>query len=175
MKSTLIIMSIMGALFLGNAFANEDSNSARLLERIQALEEHVAVLETHFSFASFMPDFAERFHVMHRASDVEDWAVAAHQLKVMKELMDSSTIIDSENGHLLQTMMGPVFEKIDTAIAHSNKEKMAALLGEAAQTCNNCHVATGSAFLKVTLDSNNAMSMRHPHVLTKQKMAAHAH
>ena len=133
------------------------------------------MLESRISFASIMPDFAERFHVMHRASDREDWAIAGHELQVMKKIIETSTTINADKGLLFQTMMGPVFEKMDSAIAHSNKEKMAALLGEAAQTCNNCHVATGSAFLKVTLDSNNAMSMRHPHVLTKQKMAAHAH
>lgn len=175
MKSTLIIMSIMGALFLGNAFANEDSHSARLLERIQVLEERLAVLESRFSFASFMPDFAERFHVMHRASDVEDWAVAGHELQVMKQLIDSSISIDAEKGQLLQAMMGPVMENMEKAINHSDKKKMTALLGEAIQACNSCHVATGSAFIQVTLDANNAMSMRHPHVLTKQKMVAHGH
>jgi hypothetical protein len=75
MKSILLIMSIMGTLFLSNAFASQDHNTDRLMERIQALEERLAEMESRFSFTFFMPDFAERFHVMHRAGEAGDWAV----------------------------------------------------------------------------------------------------
>jgi hypothetical protein len=40
----------MGTLLLGNAFANQDSNSDRLKERIQVLEEQLALMESRFSW-----------------------------------------------------------------------------------------------------------------------------
>ncbi|MCZ6578358.1 MAG: hypothetical protein O7D36_04805 [Gammaproteobacteria bacterium] len=170
MKSTVLIPVIMGILSLGNASANQDSNSDLLLERIQTLEERLTVLESRFSFSSFMPDFAERFHVMHRASESDDWAVASHELQEMKRLIELSITIDADKGHLLQAMMGPVMAKMDSAIGHANGKKMVTLLSEAVQTCNSCHVATGSPFIKVTLDAAGALSMRHPHAFTRQKM-----
>jgi hypothetical protein len=39
----------MGTLLLGSAFANQDSKSDRLKERIQVLEERLAVMESRFS------------------------------------------------------------------------------------------------------------------------------
>ena len=174
MKYTLLILPILGTLFLGNAFATQHGSSDVLIERIQAMEERIAALESRFTFASFMPDFAERFHVMHRAAESDDWAVASHELQEMKSMIESSTTIDAEKGQLFQAMMGPVMTKMDGAIGHANKKKMTALLGEAVETCNSCHVATGSPFIKVTLDTSESLSMRHPHAFTMQKMD-HAH
>ena len=174
MKSIFLVVVLMGWLLPGQALANQDTDG--LIERIQALEERIAVLESRFTFASFMPDFAERFHVMHRATESDDWAVASHELQEMKRIIQSSITIDAEKGHLFQAMMGPIMTKMDSAIGHAKKEKMARLLSEAVQTCNSCHVATGSAFIKVTLDARGALSMRHPHAFTMQKMGqAHMH
>jgi hypothetical protein len=53
MKSLLVIIVIMGSLFGSHAFANQHSNSDRLMERIQALEERIAVLESRFFYARF--------------------------------------------------------------------------------------------------------------------------
>jgi len=164
----------MTSPLLGHALADQDKNTRQLIERILVLEERIAVLESRFSFASFMPDFAERFHVMHRAAESDDWAVASHELQIMKSMAESSTTIDAEKGELFKAMMGPVMAKLDGAIGHANKKKMATILSEAIQTCNSCHVATGSPFIKVTLDATEALSMRHPHVFTKQK-PDHAH
>ncbi len=179
MKYTLLFISIMGTFFMGNAFATQDfhegSDANSLITRLQAIEARMSVLESRLSFASFMPDFAERFHVLHRASEAKDWAVAGHELMEMKSIIESSTAVDHDKGVLFQAMMGPVVEKMDSAIAHSNSEEMAPLIIEAAQTCNNCHVATGSPFIKVSLNVTETLSMRHPHAFAPQKMAAHGH
>ncbi len=45
-----------------------------------------------------MPNFSERFHVMHRAGESGDWAVAAHEFAELKRLTRLSTTIDSEEG-----------------------------------------------------------------------------
>lgn len=159
----------------GSVYANLHTNVDRLMEQIKAMEGRITILESRFTFASFMPDFAERFHVMHRASDSEDWAVASHELQTMKQLIVSSKYIDAEKGALFQAMMGPVIDKMDNAISHANGKKMTAALTEAVQTCNACHTATGSPFIKVTLDATESLSMRHPHEFTKQKMGKHMH
>lgn len=159
----------------GSVYANLHTNVDQLMEQIKAMEGRITILESRFTFASFMPDFAERFHVMHRASDSEDWAVASHELQTMKQLIVSSKYIDAEKGALFQAMMGPVIDKMDNAISHANGKKMTAALTEAVQTCNACHTATGSPFIKVTLDATESLSMRHPHEFTKQKMGKHMH
>ena len=175
MKFIFLVFAFTGSFYVSNAFANQHGDTKQLVERINTLEQRILALESRLSFATFMPDFAERFHVMHRASDAGDWAVASHQLAVMKDMIESSININAERGNLLKAMMGPVIEKMSSAIDHSSKEKFTPLLGEAVQVCNSCHVATGSAFIKVTLDSAHAMSMRHPHVLTSQEAAPHGH
>lgn len=176
MKLTLIIMSITGFLFLGNASANQHSNSDRLLERIQTLEERIAVLESRFSFASFMPDFAERFHVMHRAGESGDWAVASHELLTMKQLMQLSTSIDADKGSLMMTMLEPNFEALEHAIEDGNHGKFEKALTQTIDTCNACHTATGSSFVQVTLDAGDSLSIRHPHkFMAQQAPVGHTH
>ncbi len=175
MRKLIYIVVIAITASVGSVNANQHVNVERLMEKINALEERIAMLESRITFASFMPDFAERFHVMHRASESEDWAVASHQLQVMKQLIASSQSVNAEQGALFQAMMGPVIEKIDNAISHANSKKMIVALSEAVQTCNACHIATGRPFINVTLDSTESLSMRHPHILTKQKMAKHGH
>lgn len=175
MRQILYFIIIAVTTSAGSVYANLHTNVDRLMEQIKAMEGRITILESRFTFASFMPDFAERFHVMHRASDSEDWAVASHELQTMKQLIVSSKYIDAEKGALFQAMMGPVIDKMDNAISHANGKKMTAALTEAVQTCNACHTATGSPFIKVTLDATESLSMRHPHEFTKQKMGKHMH
>jgi hypothetical protein len=169
MRYLLLILACTGAIFTSSSFANLHKNSKDLMNRIEAMETRIAVLESRFSFASFMPDFAERFHVMHRAAEANDWAVAGHELQEMKNMVASSTTIDAEKGQLFQAMMGPVIEQMESAIDHGDEKKMHKVLSQATQTCNSCHAATGSPFIKVSLDSTVTLSMRHPHALTMQK------
>lgn len=175
MKKLILIIVFLGSVLTSAAFASQHQNLGQLMERIQAMEQRIEMLESRFTFASFMPDFAERFHVMHRATESGDWAVASHELQEMKSMMESSTTIDAEKGNLFKAMMGPVLEDMDNAIAHSNNKKMTALLDQAVQTCNSCHVATDSPFINVTLDATGSLSMRHPHIFKEQKMASHMH
>jgi hypothetical protein len=176
MKSILLIMPVMGTLFLGNVFASQDSNSEHLIERIQVLEERLAVLESRFSFASFMPDFAERFHVMHRAGEANDWAVASHELQEMMRLARLSKSIDTDKGKLMGAMMEPSFEALEHAIEDSNHEKFEKALTQTIGTCNACHTATGSEFVQVTLDVSGSLSMRHPHSFMERQMpSGHSH
>jgi hypothetical protein len=175
MRKLIYIVVIAITASVGSVNASQHVNLERLMEKINALEVRTAMLESRITFASFMPDFAERFHVMHRASESEDWAVASHELQTLKQLMASSTSIDAEQGALFQAMMGPVIKKIDNAISHADSKKMAAALAETVQVCNACHTATGSPFINVTLNATESLSMRHPHKFTKQKMAKHMH
>jgi hypothetical protein len=169
MKSIFLVIAFTASLFTSHALAVQDNNSSQLIERIEALEARIAVLESRISFASFMPDFSERFHVMHRAAEANDWAVAGHELQEMKRMVESSTTIDADKGKLFQAMMGPMIEQMEGAISHGDEKKMHELLSQTTETCNSCHVATGSAFIKVTLDATGTLSMRHPHALTMQK------
>jgi phage shock protein A len=166
----------MGNLFLGNAFASQDSNSDHLIERIEALENRIVMLEARHTFASFMPNFAERFHVMHRAGEAGDWAVASHELLEMKRLVKLSLAIDAKDGKLMEAMLNPNLEALEHAIEDSNHEKFEKALNQTIDTCNACHTATGSDFVQVKLDARDTLSMRHPHSFMPRKMpSGHAH
>jgi hypothetical protein len=156
-----------------------ESDGAKLEElegQIKALQARIAALEAHHTFTSFMPDFAERFHVMHRAGDSGDWAVASHELEELKRLTRLSTSIDADKGKLMQGMMKPSFEALENAIEHGNNKKFRKALTQATETCNACHTATGSGFVQVTLDARESLSIRHPHKFQKQEVpGGHTH
>lgn len=156
-----------------------DSDRAKLDElevRIEMLQVKIGALEAHHTFTSFMPDFAERFHVMHRAGDAGDWAVASHELSELQRITKLSTTIDADKGRLMQQMMKPSFEALENAIGHGNHKKFLNALTETTNTCNACHTATGSGFVQVTLDADESLSFRHPHKFKKQgMMGGHTH
>ncbi len=159
------------------ALASSDEVKLEALEhQIEALRTRIAALEAYRTFTSFMPNFSERFHVMHRAGESGDWAVAAHEFEEMKRLTILSTTIDGEKGQLMQAMMAPSFAALDKAIEHGNHEKFETALVQTIDTCNACHAATGSDFVQVTLDARDSLSLRHPHKLMKRPVSGgHSH
>jgi hypothetical protein len=113
---------------------------------------------------------------MHRAGESGDWAVAAHEFQEMKRLTILSTTIDAEKGQLMQAMLGPSFEALESAIGHNDHEKFEKALTQTIDTCNACHAATGSDFVQVTLDARDSLSLRHPHKLMKRPVSGgHSH
>lgn len=157
--------------------ADEDAADIQALKaQIQALQARVNALEARQTFTSFMPNIAERFHVMHRAGEAGDWAVASHELEELKRITSLSPTIDEKNGRLMIAMMGPSFDALEEAIEHGNHEKFEKALSQSINTCNSCHVATGSEFVEVTLDAEESLSMRHPHRFMRRDMpSGHAH
>lgn len=157
--------------------ADSDAAKIKALEsQIQALNARIAALEARDTFTSFMPNFAERFHVMHRAGEAGDWAVASHELEEMQRLARNSKSIDAEKGELMQGMMEPSFEALEHAIEHGNLKNFEKALNQTTNTCNSCHAATGSGFIHVTLDASDSLSLRHPHEFMKQTMpGGHTH
>jgi len=156
-----------------------DSDEPKLEEleaEMTALRARIAALEARITFTSFMPDFAERFHVMHLAGDFGDWAVAAHELEEMKRLTKLSASVDPEKGKLMQGMMNPNFEALEHAVEHGNSGNFQKALTQTTKTCNACHTATGSGFIQVTLDVHDSLSLRHPHKFQKQEVpGGHTH
>lgn len=138
-----------------------------LAREIKALRLRVATLEAlkpHFT--NFMPNFSERFHVMHRAGDAGDWAVAAHEVDEMQRLTRISTNIDPKLGALMQGFMDGNLRALKEAIEHGNGKSFQAALKDAVASCNGCHTATGST-IAVSLNVDESLSMRHPHALRK--------
>ncbi len=175
-------ISALPAIFLAlvfltsSAFAHQDAVSSEVLKRLDALEQRLSALEAARSFAGFMPDLAERFHVMHRAGEAGDWAVAAHELAEMQRLSRLSVSIDAQQGTLMQSMLGPSFENLESAIEHGNLKKFSKALESTISACNSCHVATGAKFVQVTLDAPDGLSMRHPHrLITRDAPEGHHH
>lgn len=157
--------------------AEGDTAKIEALERkIDALQARIVALEARETFTSFMPDFAERFHVMHRAGDSGDWAVASHELQELKRLTRLSISIDAEKGRIMGEMMNPSFEALENAIGHGNHKKFQTALVEATNTCNACHVATGSGFVQVSLEPAESLTIRHPHKFSEQAVpGGHSH
>ena len=147
-----------------------------IAKEIRALRERVVALEAlKPSFASFMPDFAERFHVMHRAGDAGDWAVAAHEGEELRRLTHASTYIDPKLGALMQAFMHGNFRKLTEAVEHGNARSFQAALKDTVASCNGCHTATGSV-IAVSLNVDESLSMRHPHAFRKSTVSkVHGH
>lgn len=140
------------------------------------MRQRVAALEAlKPSFTDLMPNFAERFHVLHRAGDAGDWAVAAHEVDEMQRLARTSTYIDRKLGALTQAFMDGNLRRLKEAIEHANTKTFQAALKDTLASCNGCHTATGTPML-VTLDVPDNLSMRHPHALKKMTVPqAHKH
>lgn len=166
------------------AQAKEDGHAANLEIELQQLKAAMEKLTARLtlleglkpSFATFMPEFSERFHVMHQAGDVGDWAVASHELEEMKRMVKIAKLIDPVKGQLMQAFMGPQLEKIAGAIDHGKRKPFRVALENTVKSCNTCHTAAGSSFIKVALDANQFLTMRHSHLLKKSKvMKGHGH
>lgn len=174
----LIAIVIVGVLVTTEpTAADSDSDEMKRLQlRIDALERRVMELERARSFATFMPEFAERFHVMHRAGEAGDWAVASHELNELERLTELSQGIDRKKGDLMGNMMAASFEALKKAIEHGNANKFEEALEQTINACNGCHVATDSTFIQVTLDAPDSLSMRHPHALEpRHAPSGHTH
>jgi len=180
---SLISIAIFG--LLGPAMADTDSKELQALTKeIGALRAEVAKLRKSVvslqairpTLTTLMPDLAERFHVMHYAGEAGDWAVAGHELLGMKSLIDVAKQVDPEKGPMLDGFMTTSFNKISAAIEHGDVASFATALDETIKSCNACHVAVGSPFIKVTLEGRDALSLRHPHALGRSKMSGkHMH
>lgn len=171
------VLASLVAILSTPVLADSDKAKLEALERqIEALQIRIAALESHRTFTSFMPNFSERFHVMHRAGEAGDWAVASHELQEMKRLTRLSITIDGEKGQLMQGMMGPSFEALENAIKHGDHKKFDKALVQTIDTCNACHAATDSDFVQVKLDARESLSLRHPHKLMQREVpGGHAH
>jgi len=180
MKITSLIFAVivLMTIMLSMAKADGDQVNLQLLhQQIQELQKRVETLEAvKPTITTMMPNFAERFHVLHFAGEAGDWAVAGHELAEMKRLTNLSSQIDAEKGALMQGMMGPSFKALKEAVEHGNQKKFRTALVEAVNTCNACHKVTGSPFIKVTLDVKDTLSLRHPHAFTKSEVTGgHSH
>jgi hypothetical protein len=147
-----------------------------LLAEVERLRKEVAMLNAiKPTFTNFMPNFSERFHVMHYAGDAGDWAVANHEAMELDRLMGVAQVIDPQKGLLMKSFIGEDLEHLDDAIGHGDKAAFDKTLNETVAHCNACHAAVGSAFIKVSLNVTPNMTIRHPHILKRQKATAHHH
>lgn len=147
-----------------------------LLAEVQRLRKEVARLDAiKPTFTNFMPNFSERFHLMHYAGDAGDWAVANHEAMELDRLLNVAQAVDPEKGKLMQAFIGGDLERLDDAISHGDKADFDKALHETVVHCNACHVAVGSAFIKVSVDVAPNMTIRHPHILTQQHATKHQH
>lgn len=149
-----------------------------LAQEIRALRRRISTLEAlNPPFTNFMPDFSERFHVMHRAGDAGDWAVAAHEADEMRRMTRISPYVDPRLGALMQGFMDGNLRNLREAIEHGNGKSFQAALNDTVASCNGCHSAAGSAIV-VSLNVDESLSMRHPHAIRKStvpKEHTHAH
>lgn len=187
MKTNVAVMLVSLTLsgLSGSLMASSDSKDVQTLDReVRALKSEVAQLRTIVellraiqpTITSLMPEFAERFHVMHYAGEAQDWAVVSHELQGLKRVMQVIKLVDPEKGGMIEGFMGGNFNQIEAAIEHENMKSFNKALEATVNNCNSCHVATGSPFMKVVLDAQNSLSMRHSHDLGKsEKPGEHMH
>ena len=169
----------------GSVLAGTDSDELQALaKQVAALNDEVAQLKKSIELlqaiqpdiTSIMPDFAERFHVMHYAGEAEDWAVASHELLGMQRLVGIMTRVDPEKAAMVNGFLLENFKDLDAAIEHENQKAFRQTLAKTVDNCNGCHVAVGSPSMKITLNVHDSLSMRHSHDLKKsEKPGDHTH
>ena len=126
MSFVLSAIVAIGSLSYVEMAGSDETDLKSLQQELLALRKRVEDLEAlKPTLTSLMPNYAERFHVMHRAGEVGDWAVAGHELQEMKRLTALSSYIDAEKGVLMQGMMKPSFEALEAAVEHGNKRSSA--------------------------------------------------
>lgn len=169
----LVIVGLSGAVM-----ADSDSKEVQALtQKVRALSDEVEQLRkvveslqaVQPTVTSLMPEFAERFHVMHYAGESGDWAVSAHEMLALQRLINVIKHIDAEKGAMMEGFMNGSFRKLNAAIEHGNRESFRKALTETVKNCNNCHVAVGSPFMKVLLEARDSLSLRHSHDLGESK------
>ncbi|MDI5933839.1 hypothetical protein [Halomonas kalidii] len=158
----------------GETASTAPAEPQSLEHRVASLEEELARVEASLEarlealqpdMTMIMPDFAERFHVMHRAGDAGDWAVANHELLTMQQIIDRMRRLDPESGELLDDYMSGPLNNLAELIDHRDQQAFVQALEQTVQVCNACHQAVGSPFIQVTLEPSEALNMRHPHKL----------
>ena len=178
-KSCTLLLALAVLLPFSPAMADSDSKEIQALTKeVRALRAEVAKLQKSVAslqvirptLTTLMPDFAERFHIMHYAGEAGDWAVATHEFLEMQRMVGVASAIDPEKGALMKGFMTGSFNKINAAIEHEDPKSFIKALTDTVKNCNACHDAVGSGFIVVTLDVNESLSMRHPHQLTRSKM-----
>ena len=158
-------------------WADSDEGSANKKEivalrlEIEKLKNILAGIDAlNPNLTSLMPDFSERFHVMHAAGDAGDWAVAAHELLELERMMGLAQIIDPDKGLLMKSFLEPTFKQIKGAIDHGNHKAFLGHLEKAVTSCNACHVAVQAPYIKVSLNVDEIMSIRHSHKFTRSEV-----
>lgn len=159
-----------------DAVAVQDALS-RIEQQLTAISERLTRLEALMpSYTQKMPEMAERLHIMHAAGDAGDWALASHELLVLKSLIAQFEAIDAGKGSMMRGFLTKPFDDLANAIDHGNAAKFKSSLDETVKSCNACHTAVGSEFMRVTLDTSTGATLRHPHVFTESKGDhTHAH
>ncbi|NIR30857.1 MAG: hypothetical protein GWN84_16385 [Gammaproteobacteria bacterium] len=185
----LMVAAAMTAVLCVPAFADEGhahgSESASKMRSsasgVQTLQKEIEALKAELdelrqtvqalqpSLTMLMPNFAERFHVMHRAGDAGDWAVANHELLGMQQIAAVAKRVNPQQGELLHAYMQQPFAELEEAIEHTDHGAFTAALAQSIENCNACHQAVGSPFIQVSLNPSSQLSMRHPHKLTSSE------
>jgi len=133
MKTKFYMTIICLAMFSSFAYAdkgqsgNENAEQSLVLrmnmlqQKIEQLESEMARLKAiQQTFTTLMPEFSERFHVMHLAGEAGDWAVAAHEVLEMQRMIKISKVIDPNKGKLMEAFIGRNLDQLRESIEHAN-------------------------------------------------------
>lgn len=168
---TLALAALAWPLVASSATGDNAALQAKvdqLSQQVATLQQKVATLEAiKPTFTEFMPNFSERFHVMHKAGEVGDWAVAAHEAAELERLLGVAKAIDPEKGQLMQAFIGENLHEISESIEHGETQAFLAELAKTVAQCNACHAAVKSPFIQVALADKDLLSYRHSHKLRK--------
>ena len=179
MKFILRIFTVLAIVLQSPMLAaSSDSGDTKALSaRVDELQQEIAQLRQAIEMlqklqptvTTMMPDISERFHVMHFAGHAQDWALASHELQVLRGLVDKIQLVDPEKGAMANGFLLTNFNKLEAAIEHENSASFDQALEATVESCNGCHVAVGSPSMRVVLDATDSLSLRHSHALEKSK------
>lgn len=95
MKKVTIGFLILG-VFVSGCAQPEKRELSGGNAKLQEIEKKLEVLTP--DFARLMPEYSERFHVLHFAGEAEDWATAKHELHEIEGLREIGEVVDPQKG-----------------------------------------------------------------------------
>lgn len=101
---------------------------------------------------AFMMRNAYHFATLYHAARAERWELAAYQGEELAENLEDTERAAPTYAALLQQFRHDAVAPLRQAIATRDAQQFATAFRHTVQSCNNCHIATGHAFITIPLE-----------------------
>ena len=98
-------------------------------------------------FGTLMNEYGNRFVDVYFAAEGDNWGFAQYQLKELRELQKVGELIRPGSAKLLKAFGDTYLAPLESTVAAKEWSKFGDFYRDAVKGCNECHVATGRAYI----------------------------